>query len=78
MGPKYHYLNCEIEEYIEIEKDRKKFVIVKDSQDYEYNDRVYLRETANGKETGRVRPWFSIKYIERNADGLSPGYCILC
>jgi ParB family transcriptional regulator, chromosome partitioning protein len=73
----YHFLKTEAEFYGEVERGVKTFELRKNDRDYKVGDIVILKETTDGKHTGRQLPPKMITYILHGPIfGLPEGYCI--
>lgn len=78
IGKQTHYLKVEAKYYKLIEKRMKTLQIRKNDKDYQCGDIVYLRETSQGIETGRILPPKEVTYVFHGGkSGIEKGYCIL-
>lgn len=70
-----HEIGLEKEQYAEIMMGVRNYFLCKDT-DFQVGDVIAFRETAGFQLTGNdsLR---TIKYVERNRDGLKDGYCIV-
>ena len=76
MSQKRHYQKVQSKKFLDLKYGNKNFIVVVDNNKYNKGDIVILDEFSGDVSTGKAIAR-TIRYIDRETDGIEKGYCVL-
>ena len=82
-SPKYHYMRCDAQPFVDVWQGRKSFEIRLNDREFQVGDVLILQQTEGSPENPDARHRYTGCYVQRKIGyiltgyGLAEGYCAL-
>lgn len=77
MSRQHHYLKTDAEVWKEVQEGRKTAEFRFNDRNFKVLDFMYLKESIDGEETGKVIGPLTITHILDQGYGMPEGYCMI-